>query len=52
MDKTFLTQNLKNLVADVSAATKHLPYAWKECSPDETRPILENVVPFCKVCFA
>ena len=51
MDKTFLTQNLKNLVADVSAATKHLAYAWEECRPDETRPILETVAPFCKIAF-
>jgi len=49
MDKTFLTQNLKGLVADVSAATKHLLYAWEECRPNETRPILETAAPFCKI---
>lgn len=51
MDKTFLTQNLKNLVADVGAVPKHLGYIWEECRADETRPILETVAPFYKISF-
>lgn len=50
-DKTFLNKNLKNLVADTSAATKHLGYVREECRADETRPILEAVAPFCKIAF-
>lgn len=51
MERTFLDQNLKNLIADVNQATRHLGYAWEECRADETRPILESVSPFCKVAF-
>jgi len=49
MERTFLDENLKNLIADVNRATPHLGYAWEECRADETRRILEAVPPFCKV---
>jgi hypothetical protein len=46
---TVLKRDLVKLMALVNAATPHLPYIWEERWAKETRNILNDVPPYCKI---